>query len=117
MFRTFAPAGPPWLAKLRRAGYQVHLVFLSPPNAEAALARVAERVRLGGHAVPDDVVRRRFAAGLRNFFSLYLPLASTWRMYDNSRIGQPRLVARGTGEMKRVVDSAAWARISGAVRK
>ncbi len=66
--------------------------------------RVAERVRMGGHPVPDDTVRRRFASGLQNFFRLYRPLAATWRMYDNSR-NKPRLVARGTGNRTvRVVD-------------
>lgn len=51
----------------RAAGYQVSLLFLSLPNADVAVARVAERVRQGGHDVPKAVIRRRFAAGLKNF--------------------------------------------------
>jgi predicted ABC-type ATPase len=50
----------------REAGYHVTLFFLSLPNSEMAIDRVAERVRQGGHDVPDDVIRRRFVAGLRN---------------------------------------------------
>jgi predicted ABC-type ATPase len=108
--RSFAP----WLAKLRRSGYMIHVVFLWLPTADAALDRVAERVRMGGHAVPEDTVRRRFAAGLRNFFTLYRPLSATWRMYDNSRAGKPRLIARGTGNRPtRVVSAAIWPKVAG----
>jgi predicted ABC-type ATPase len=61
----------PWIERLRRSGCHVHMAFLSLPTPELALARVAERVRQGGHDVPREVVRRRFVAGLRSFFSLY----------------------------------------------
>lgn len=112
--RSFAP----WLAQLKQRGYRVHVLFLWLPSADSALARVAERVRMGGHDVPEAVVRRRFAAGLRNFFTLYRPLATTWRVYDNSRAGQPRLVARGAGaRTARVVDASTWDQISGDFRK
>src|SRR5712692_3230128 len=58
----------PWLSALRAAGYRVHLAFLSLPSSDLAVARVAERRRQGGHDVPELVIRRRFGAGLRNFF-------------------------------------------------
>lgn len=64
--RSFAP----WLSCLISSGYVLHLVFLWLPSAEIAVARVQERVRRGGHHVPEDVVRRRYRAGLRNFFQL-----------------------------------------------
>ena len=75
--------------------------------------RVADRVRRGGHHVPDDVVRRRYHGGLRNFFRLYRPLAATWRFYDNAGQTPPRLVARG-GMMAatRVVDELTWRRVT-----
>ncbi len=74
----------PRIRRLARAGYECHLVFLWLPNADLAVARVADRVRLGGHAVPEQTIRRRYRSGLRNFFALYRPLTTTWRMYDNS---------------------------------
>ncbi len=48
-----------------------------------ALARVAARVAQGGHNVPETVVRRRFAAGIRNL-DRYKLLVNGWQMYDNS---------------------------------
>jgi predicted ABC-type ATPase len=70
--------------------------------------RVAERVAIGGHDVPEVTVRRRHRAGLRNFFELYRPLASTWRFYDAS--GQePGLIARQVELAPvRVYDREAW---------
>jgi predicted ABC-type ATPase len=106
--RTFGPRIARWM----ETGYAFHLVFLWLPNAEFALARVRERVRLGGHDVPEVTVRRRYARGLINFFTLYQPIATTWRLYDNSQ-ARPRLVARGDHPGRTVVlDPGLWARIT-----
>ncbi len=51
---------------------------------ELALARVAARVAQGGHNVPEEVVRRRFRTGLRNFEEIYKNLVDAWILYDNS---------------------------------
>jgi predicted ABC-type ATPase len=104
--RSFAP----WLKQLREGGYRVHILFLWLRNEELAVRRVAERVRAGGHSVPEDVVRRRYRAGMRNFFGLYVPLADSWQMLDNSESGKPRLVATGNDQLF-VHDAETWQRI------
>jgi predicted ABC-type ATPase len=81
--RSFAP----WLAKLKKNGYSFHLTFLLLDSADLAVSRVAERVKMGGHFVPEEVIKRRYQAGLRNFFGLYAPIANSWQMYDNSTTG------------------------------
>ncbi|MBI2524455.1 MAG: AAA family ATPase [Candidatus Rokubacteria bacterium] len=101
-----------WLGALRGSGYRVHLAFLSLPGPDLAVARVAARVRQGGHDVPEPVVRRRFATGLRNFFMLYEALVDTWQMFDNAAVAGPRLIASGrTGQPTHVLDVGAWARL------
>ncbi|MGH8190191.1 MAG: zeta toxin family protein [Rhodanobacteraceae bacterium] len=75
----------------RKAGYHVTLIFLSLAGPEMAIARVVERVRQGGHAIPEDVIRRRFAAGRKNFQRLYQGVVDDWAEYDNSG-PQPRLI-------------------------
>jgi predicted ABC-type ATPase len=85
----------PWLADLIRSGYEFHLVFLWLPNADFAVQRVADRVRMGGHNVPEGTVRRRYERGLANFFRRYHALATTWAMYDNSEPAGMRLIATG----------------------
>jgi len=102
--RSFAP----WLRNLRLSGYEVRLVFLWLPSADFAIERVAERVRAGGHNVQAETVRRRYRAGLRNFFSLYDPLASSWRLYDSST-PEPRLIAtRVDSQPPTVYDEDTW---------
>lgn len=69
-----------WRAK----GYVVSLYFLSLPDADTAIARVAERVRQGGHDIPEPVIRRRFAAGMKNFVHHYRDMVDDWALYDNA---------------------------------
>ena len=103
--RSFAP----WLRQLVTSGYSAHLVFLWLPSADFAVDRVAERVRAGGHNVPPETVRRRYAAGLRNFFQLYEPLVSGWVLYDSSG-PVPRPVAEGlASHPPTVYDRDVWA--------
>jgi predicted ABC-type ATPase len=76
------------------------------------VARVADRVRMGGHDVPEATIRRRYDAGLRNFFRLYMPLAAKWQMFDNSQRAEMRLIASGTAiESIDVVDASQWSQI------
>lgn len=66
------------------AGYWVKLIFLRLDDADQAVARVAQRVRQGGHDIPEATIRRRFSAGLDNFHRLYAPLVNAWALYDNA---------------------------------
>ena len=87
--RTFAG----WIEGLKAKHYQFHLVFLWLKDVELAISRVAERVRVGGHSVPEETIRRCYAAGLRNFFNLYCPIADFWQLYDNSDADAFSLIA------------------------
>jgi predicted ABC-type ATPase len=100
------------LERLREAGYEIHVVFLWLPTADAAVRRVRRRVRSGGHGVPPATVRRRFVRGIRNFFDLYKPLGDSWRLYDNSRPKPYRLVAQGRrGGAQEIHDEDAWRQV------
>lgn len=71
---------PRWQA----TGYRVKLFFLSLPSADMAVERVAERVRQGGHNVPEKVIRRRFETGMRHFGGVYQSLVDEWALFDNA---------------------------------
>ncbi len=86
-----------WIPEWRRLGYRVSLIFLRLASVELALERVRQRVREGGHDVPETVIRRRFEAGLSNYHHLYKPLVDEWCLYDNS--GEiPTLIEAGCHE-------------------
>jgi predicted ABC-type ATPase len=85
--KRYARMIPRWQAQ----GYAVKLIFLSLSSVDLALARVAGRVRQGGHAIPEQTIRRRFETGRKHFESLYKPLVNAWAHYDNSS-AQPVLL-------------------------
>ena len=76
-----------------------------------AVQRVRERVRTGGHDVPEEVIRRRYRAGLGNFWNLYQPLADSWAVYDNSNTPHPILLAKGAGkETESISQGELWSK-------
>ena len=93
--RGYARMIPNWQA----SGYWVRLCFLRLPTADMAVARVQNRVVEGGHNVEEEVVRRRFIAGWRNFQQIYREIVNEWRLYDAIE-GFPRLVAEGRNDGK-----------------
>ncbi len=65
-------------------GYRVLLLFFWLPSPEVAQQRVAARVASGGHNIPSDVIHRRYWLGIRNLFSIFVPIVDRWSLYDNS---------------------------------
>jgi predicted ABC-type ATPase len=100
-----------WLRELQSEGYRVSLVFLWLRDVEIAIERVNERVRLGGHSIPEETIRRRHERGIRNLFDLYLPVANAWRVF-NSAPERPREVARYTEDKGEIIfDLSVWNQI------
>lgn len=106
--KTFAH----WIKQLKADCYQFHLFYLWLPTSDLAVARVAERVRVGGHNVPEETIRRRYHAGLRNFFQLYRPIADSWHMFDNSAASAPMLIASANKVTGKVVENpVVWSQL------
>jgi predicted ABC-type ATPase len=104
------------LEKLREAGYRVMLIYLWLASPDAAIARVARRVRQGGHSIPSDVIIRRYWLGLRNMRELYLPLADVALIYDNSDNARV-LIAEKTRDAAFVIhDARRWGLIEAATQ-
>ena len=98
------------LSDRKASGYRVMLFFLWLPSAELAVARVANRVKQGGHNVPPDDIRRRYAAGVRNLLQLYRPILDGWWLYDASRL-PPKLIASEEGKKLTVKQKRLFGRI------
>ena len=73
-----------FIKNLQSKDYQITIIFLFAESPEILIERVAERVKKGGHYVPDEDVRRRFARGKQNFWNTYKDLADSWSLIYNS---------------------------------
>ncbi|MBD8347215.1 MULTISPECIES: zeta toxin family protein [unclassified Dysgonomonas] len=83
-----------FIKKAQKVGYFVTLLYFWLSSPELAIKRVEDRVKAGGHHVPQDVIRRRYRAGAQNLFTLYTPIADYWLVVNNSE-NPFRLVAEG----------------------
>jgi predicted ABC-type ATPase len=93
----------------RAAGYRAQLYYFWLASADLCVARVAQRVRSGGHHVPEADVRQRYRRSLKNFFELYRPVVDSWQVYDNTTPEERRLVAyNDNGGEEVIVDAGAW---------
>ncbi len=97
-----------WLRRLRKEGYIVRLYFLWLPKVDISLTRVAYRVQHGGHFVPDEDVRRRFARGLWNLFHLYRKEVDSWILFENTERAPCIIAFEDQGRLQ-VVEPARFA--------
>jgi predicted ABC-type ATPase len=96
------------LRSCRVAGYRITFIYLWLPSAQMAISRVAQRVARGGHHIPEDVITRRYSAGIHNMRHTFLPLADIAAIYDNS-IEPPVLIGeRESSSPFRVLDATRW---------
>jgi predicted ABC-type ATPase len=72
-----------FIASAQKNAYSIDIAFLFVDSADACVARVAERVRKGGHNVPESDIRRRFTRSLVNFWHIYRELADNWVLIYN----------------------------------
>ena len=106
----------PILREMKNRGYHLQLFYLWLPSADFAVARVAHRVEQGGHNVPEEVIRRRFAVGGRNLFRCYLPLFDTWMLFDSSTLHPRKIACYDNGKMQ-VLDAEVYRLIRGAAKE
>jgi predicted ABC-type ATPase len=106
----------PFLQQCKSNGYTVHLLFLWLHSPELALKRVALRVLSGGHHVPNEYVERRYKSGLENFFKLYIPIANSWVLYDNSSTSPVLIAQKTTDQSLEIKNIQVWETIQEALR-
>jgi len=83
--------------KAQTQGYWVNLLFFWINSPEMAIQRVAKRVAEGGHNIPEDVIRRRYDRGIKNFFELFKDQVDFWTLVDNTK--NPRVVVADSNQI------------------
>jgi predicted ABC-type ATPase len=98
-----------YLVRARSFGYGISIVFIYLGSADASVARVKERVRRGGHDVPEADIRRRFTRSCANFWWYYRKIADQWLLVYNAGEGFDEL-AFGIGDDFEVADEELFKR-------
>lgn len=88
----------PHVARWNAAGFETILHFIEVPSAEFAVERVRERVRQGGHAIPEDAVRRRYLRGIELFVQAYRPLFDLWYHWKTDEQGLQLFARKGPSD-------------------
>lgn len=102
-----------FVERAHEKGYFVSLLYFWLPTPEQAVERVATRVSGGGHNIPSEVIRRRYANGIKNLSALYTPICDYWVIYNNSSADGIRKVAWGVrSEIKEVVEPLSYKMIT-----
>jgi len=56
--------------------------------------------------IPEEVIRRRYATGMRNMVALYAPLRDYWVIYDNSSAdAEIRIIATGENDTTKHIEN------------
>jgi len=100
----------------REAGYYVTILYFWLHSPELAIQRVRARVASGGHNIPEDTIRRRYANGLKYFFYDYIPIVDKWILADNSQ-SPFTVVAQGEDGVVSILDSEKYDLISDLARQ
>jgi len=80
------------ILKAQAKGYYVTLLFFWLQTIELAKKRVQKRVLEGGHNIEHTTIERRYFAGIKNLFEIYLPIVDDFFIFDNSE-GNHELIA------------------------
>ncbi len=97
---------------LKKEGYAIHMFFLWIPDVKLSLARVANRVKMGGHDIDEKVVRRRFHKGISNFLNHYRQVLNSWSLFDNSG-NAPYLIAEERAGELEILDRKLYDKVLG----
>ena len=98
------------IRKAHKAGYEVELIFFWLSSPEVAIQRVAKRVSEGGHNIPEETIRRRYDAGIKNLFNIYSHVVDRWLLVDNNE-GRSVVLAESTNGVTKIYDFGRFKRI------
>lgn len=85
-------------------GYKVSLIYFWLNSPELAIGRVRRRVSEGGHDIPEEVIRRRYQAGIDNLFGIYMSCVDYWLMADNSQENRVIVAEGGRNTLTEIHD-------------
>lgn len=104
-----------YLPKLSKE-YHITLFYVFIHKYEICIERIKERVKKGGHFVPDEDVIRRFDRSLYNFWFKYKNKVHKWYVYSNISDEYEELVY-GTSKEHFIVNEAIYSKFENRLKK
>jgi predicted ABC-type ATPase len=86
------------MREARAAAYHVGLIFVVLHDVDLNVLRVRERVKMGGHSIPEKDIRRRYGRALANL-SEAIKFAHQTAIYDNSSVSHVKLIEISDGRI------------------
>jgi predicted ABC-type ATPase len=83
----------------KKEGFTVTLLFFWLQTIELAKERVATRVLEGGHNIPPDIIERRYLNGIKNLFSIYIPIVDELMIFDNSQMKSELIASKSENSL------------------
>ena len=82
------------IEKAKQAGYKIVLIYAFLDTPELCINRIKVRVKMGGHNIPDEDVKRRYVRSKNNFWNIYKNEVDEWGLYYNGEVAYIK-VAQG----------------------
>ncbi len=93
------------LQKAKKNGYEIQCIYILTCSADINVARVKGRVQEGGHDVPEDKIRSRYAKALKLLPRL-INECDKILIYDNSVM--PQLIFQKDESGEKYLPTAIW---------
>ncbi|MFT4927097.1 MAG: putative ABC-type ATPase [Phenylobacterium sp.] len=99
------PSKIDFVAKAKALGYCINLVFIHVDNPDLNVARVINRVKEGGHTVPEDKIRTRLPRTLKNV-AVAAQLSDNFIAFDNSSLEKPfqKVLTKKNGQVTQHIE-------------
>ena len=90
------------ILKAKKLGYKIIMRYVGLNSPELAIQRVAHRVIMGGHGIPEEDIKRRYYVSLSKLKEL-MSLIDELYIYDNSK--RMNLVAKAVSGKPTLLDN------------
>lgn len=102
--------------RARQKDYRVSLLYFWLNSPELAMRRVEERVSKGGHGIPQSTITRRYAAGIKNLFLLFVPRVDYWAIFDNSDTPRRTVATGGMNAKTDILENVSYEKMMAYVK-
>ena len=95
---------------VRRAkalGYTVKMIYIFLPSDDDCVERVKIRVKVGGHEVPEEDIRRRYYRSINNFREEFIHSTDGWELFYNGGSNHKKVAERSL-EQTEVIEHDLW---------